>query len=212
MRVVLVGVGLLFLFGGSGYAQNSTPETSKPNAAPTAPSSSNSSTGAASAATQAQARTEEPSSGKVKDADTEPSERRTHVRLGGIAVSAGYAQFLPVFYPSFPYSPFFSPFTAAWWNPFWGLYPAFPAGYFSQGDGKGELKLNGVPGNAAVYLNGGYAGTADHLKRFWLDPGVYDLEVSLPGGRRYERRVYVLTGKTLHIEPKPMPGKQGEEL
>jgi PEGA domain len=193
MRLVLICVGLLFLLGACSYAQNSAAERS--------------------AATQAQDQTAEPSSGK--DTDKESSEHHTHVRLGGIAVSAGYTHFSPGFYPNiFPYDPFYYPFTAAtWWDPFWGFYPPFPAGYFSQGNGKGELKLSGVPKNASVYVNGGYAGTADHLKSFWLDPGVYDLEVSVPGGRRYEQRVYVLTGKTLHIDAKPkLMTKEGEQL
>jgi hypothetical protein len=210
MRLVLVGVGLLFLLGACSFAQNSAPETPKGDAAAATVGNSNPSTGVASAATQAQDQTAEPSSAKDsgKDTDKKSSEHHTHIRLGGIAVSAGYTQFSPGFYP-FLYDPFYYPFIAAtWWNPFWGFYPGFPAGYFSQGDGKGELKLSGAPKNASVYLNGGFAGTADHLKSFWLDPGVYDLEVSVPGGRRYEQRVYVLTGKTLHIDAT----KEGEQL
>jgi len=215
MRLVLVCLGLLFLLGASSYAQNSAAETSKGNAAPQTVSNSNSSTGAASAATPAQDQTAEPSSGK--DADKEPSEHHTHVRLGGIRVSAGYTHFSPGFYPYvFPCEPFYYPFTAAtWWDPFWSVYPPFPAGYFSQGNGKGKLQLSGVPKNAAVYVNGGYAGTADRLKSFWLDPGVYDLQVSVPGRHRYEQRVYVLSGKTLHIDAKSMllaKDKEGEQL
>jgi len=135
--------------------------------------------------------------------------------LGGVAVSAGYTHLPPGFYPGvYPYYPFdYYGLAATWWNPFWGFYPPFPAGYFGQGDDKGELKLSGVPKNASVYVNGGYAGPADHLKSFWLDPGVYDLGVSVPDRRHYEQRVYVLTGKTLHIDAKPMrTAKEGEHL
>jgi hypothetical protein len=100
-----------------------------------------------------------------------------------------------------------------WWNPFWGFYPPFPPDYFSSGNGKGELKLSGLPKNASVFVNGGYAGTADHLKSFWLDPGVYDLEVSVADGQRYKQRLYVLTGKTLRIDPKAMTTiKEREQL
>jgi len=212
MRLVLVCVGLLFLLIACSYAQNSAPATSTGNAAPATVSNSNSSTGVTSALTQAEGQSAESSSDKNKDTDKDKpsSGRHTHVRLGGIAVSAGYLHFSPAFYPNiFPYDPFYYPFIAAtWWDPFWGFYPPFPAGYFSQGNDKGELKLNGAPKNASVYVNGGYAGTADQLKSFWLDPGVYDLAVSVPGGRRYEQRVYVLTGKTLHIDAKPKKGEQ----
>src|SRR5439155_25046234 len=129
----------LFLLGACSYAQNSAPETSKGNASPVTVSDSNSSMGVASAATQAQDQTAEPSSGK--DTDKEFSEHHTHVTLGGIAVSAGYTHFSPGIYPNiFPYDPFYYPFTAAtWWDPFWGSSPPFPAGYLSQGNGKGEL-------------------------------------------------------------------------
>jgi hypothetical protein len=204
MRLVLVCVGFLVLPCASSYAQNSAAETSKSNAAPATISNSNSSLGAVPAATQAQDQTAEPSSSK--DADKEPSEHHTHVRLGGIAVSAGYSHFSPGFYPNiFPYDSFYYPFTAAMWgDPFWGFYSSFPNDYFRQGNDKGELKLRSAPKNASVYLNGGYAGTADHLKSFWLNPGAYDLEVSVPDGHRYQQRVYVLTGKTLHIDAKPM--------
>ena len=216
MRLVLVSVGLLFLLAASSYAQSSAQETSKNNAAAATAGNSNSPAGAAAAATQDQDQIAEPSSGKDKDADKEPSEHHTHVRLGGIRVSAGYTHSSPGFYPYFPYDPFYYPFTAAtWWDPLWSVYPPFPAGYFSQGNGKGKLELSGVPKNATVYVNGGYAGTADHLKSFWLDPGVYDLQVSVPGRHRYEQRVYVLSGKTLHIDAKSMllaKDKEGEQL
>jgi len=213
MRLVLVCVGFLMLPGARTYAQNSAPETSKGNAAPATISDSNSSLGGAPATTQVQDRTAAASSSK--DADKEPSERHTHVRLGGIAVSAGYSHFSPGFYPGiFPYDPFYYPLSAAMWgDPFWGFYSPFPNDYFRQGNDKGELKLSSVPRNASVYLNGGYAGTANHLKSFWLNAGVYDLEVSVPDGHRYQQRVYVLTGKTLRIDAKPMlTSKEGEHL
>ena len=212
MRLVLVCAGFLILPGACSYAQNSAPETPKGNTAPATISNSSSSLGAAPAATQAQDHTAEPSSSKD---DKEPSEHHTHVRIGGIAVSAGYSHFSPGFYPGiFPYDSFYYPFTAAMWaDPFWGFYSPFPDNYFRQGNDKGELKLSSVPKNASVYVNGGYAGTGDHLKSFWLDPGVYDLEVSVPDGHRYQQRVYVLTGKTLHIDAKPMlTAKEGEHL
>ena len=77
-----------------------------------------------------------------------------------------------------------------WGDPFWGFYSPFPNDYFRQGNDKGELKLSSVPRNASVYLNGGYAGTANHL-RAWLNAGVYDLEVSVPDGHRYRQRVHL---------------------
>ena len=50
-----------------------------------------------------------------------------------------------------------------------------------------------------MYVNGGYAGTADKLKTIWLDPGAYDLSLSAAGREPYRERIYVLSGKTLKI-------------
>src|SRR5882757_6098113 len=109
MRLVLVCVGFLVLPCASSYAQNSAAETSKTSAARVTIRDSTSSVGAVQAAAQAQDQTAEPSSSK--DADKEPSEHHTHVRLGGIAVSAGYSHFSPGFYPNiFPYDSFYYPF------------------------------------------------------------------------------------------------------
>jgi len=210
MRPVRFLVGSLFLLCACGYAQNSVPETSTGTAATTL-NNSTSSMEAASAPTQGQDRTTESSSSK--DAN-KASEHHTHIRLGGIAVSAGYTHFPTGPYPNvFPYDPFYYPFAAlTWWDPLWGLYPAFPVGSFSRGNEKGELKLSGVPKNASVYVNHSYAGTADHLKSFWLDPGAYDLEVYVPGGRHYEQRVFILTGKTLRIDAKLLVTMSGGQL
>jgi hypothetical protein len=208
MRRVLVCANLLFLLGVCSYAQTSSSGTSTTGSEPAATGNTlDSSTGAASDRARAQDQAKPLSD---NDADNRPVEHRTRVKLGGVAVSAGYSNFSPGFYP---YDPFYYPLSAMWWNPFWGFYPPFPPDYFSSGNGKGELKLSGLPKNASVFVNGGYAGTADHLKSFWLDPGVYDLEVSVPEGQRYKQRLYVLTGKTLRIDPKAMTTiKEGEQL
>ncbi len=132
---------------------------------------------------------------------------------GGYAHSSGFYPY-PFAYGPF-YDPFYYPFCAALlWNPFWGYYPPFyPAGYFDSGAGNGELKLTGAPKDASVYVNGGYAGTMANLKSFWLEPGAYDLAVTTADGRRFQQRVYMLTGKTLKVDAKPLERpKQGENL
>ena len=134
----------------------------------------------------------------------ESSDHKTHVRLGGIGISGGYSSFSG--YPGYyPYGPYYYPFGGLYasmlWDPFWGAYPPFyPAGYFGSGQGKGEVKLSTDPKNAAVYIDGGYAGTADHLKDIWLEPGAYELRVSAPDHDLFEQRIYVLSGKSLKIE------------
>jgi hypothetical protein len=64
-----------------------------------------------------------------------------------------------------------------------------------------------------VYVDGGYAGTIEHLKSFWLEPGAYDVAVTTADGRRFEQRVYVLTGKTLKLDARPLAkSREGENL
>lgn len=155
---------------------------------------------------------------KANDGFDRPSGHGPRVRLGGIAVSGSYTHYSG-FYPyPFAYDPFYYPFSAVsmsmFWHPFWGYYPPFyPDGYFGPGNAKGELKLTGAPKDASVYVNGAYAGTVAHLKSFWLEPGAYDLAVTTADGRRFQQRVYMLTGKTLKLEAKPMEKpKEGENL
>lgn len=62
-----------------------------------------------------------------------------------------------------------------------------------------RLNLNVADKSAGVYLNGGYAGTADGLKSMWLEPGAYNLELRGPEGQSFQRRIYVLSGKTVRL-------------
>jgi len=123
---------------------------------------------------------------------------RPRVRLGGVSGGFGYASG-PAWYG--PYGPGF-------YRPWWGLYdPFWSSGFlhsglyrgFAQGPNMGEIKLDAAK-DASVYLDGAFAGTAAKLKSMWLEPGIYELQVSTPGGDEYKRKVYVLSGKTLNIK------------
>ena len=117
------------------------------------------------------------------------------VRLGTISVGAGYGYasgpFWPGFYPPLFYSPFYDP---------WIGYPflASPIYLVPQPD-KGQVTLQGSYKDAEVYLDNAYAGTAATLKKFWLAPGIYDLEVRPKDQTPKKKRIYVLTGKTLKV-------------
>ena len=210
MKRVTLCLGILFAVVTCSYAQDSSPDILNRHGQTTVDNSSPSASDTSQTKTQTQGH----------EAAAAPSKqsfgKETHFRFGGIAVSASYAHSWPGVYPyGFPYGPFYSPVSAAlWWDSFWGFFPAaYPVGYFSPGDGRGEVKLNDAPKSASVYVNGGYAGTVEHLKSFWLDPGVYDLVLSTPDGRQYQQRVYVLTGKTLKIVAKfAKPITDGERM
>jgi hypothetical protein len=211
MNRLVVCLGTLLLLAVCSYAQTSAPEAAHENSAAASTNSDS-----AIPASASQSKTQQTPAASTEGFD-KPSPRHARVRLGGIAVGGGYAHFSG-FYPYPFYDPFYYPFSpvpvAMLWDPFWGYYPPFyPSGYFGPGNGKGELKLSGAPKDATVYVNGAYAGTAEHLKSFWLDPGTYDLAVATSDGRRFQQRIYVLTGKTLKLEAKPMEKpKKGDNL
>jgi hypothetical protein len=134
-----------------------------------------------------------------------PKQRRTHVRLAGVSVSAGYASG-PVFYPWA-----FGPFGYGWWPAayYWDpWYMPYLPGYsgFARGPGMGEVKLETEAKDAQVYINGAYAGIAGDLKHMWLDPGAYNLEVK-SGDLSFSKRIYVLSGKTMKIDAVPQPAE-----
>jgi len=200
MRIVGFFLGLLLLNSPVAVAQ----VTSQPASSIASPTT---------AASQTQANAQETSSSRNKnDESGSDGEHHLHLRLGTIALGAGYSHFSgPGYYPYGPYP--FSPIGwdySAFWFPYRGPYPFFAPGYFAYGSDKGEVKLAAEPKTASVYLDRGYAGTADHLKNIWLEPGAYDLSLAATGHEDFHERIYVLSGKSVKItaklvaaEPKP---------
>jgi hypothetical protein len=121
------------------------------------------------------------------------------VRLGTVSVGAGYGYYSgpvwPGYYPPFFYDPVYDPFYYPWIG-----YSFFPSPvYLVPQPDKGQVSLQGSYDNSEVYLDNAYAGTAATLKKFWLAPGVYDLEVRPKDQPPKKKRIYVLTGKTLKV-------------
>jgi hypothetical protein len=122
------------------------------------------------------------------------------VRLGSISVGAGFGYASgpawPGYYPPFYYEPLA-------YGPWFGYpfgYPLLgsPVYLVPQPD-KGQVNLQGSDKDAEVYLDDAYAGTTASLKKFWLSPGVYELEVRGKDQTPKKKRIYVLTGKTLKV-------------
>ncbi|MEP6534984.1 MAG: PEGA domain-containing protein [Bryobacteraceae bacterium] len=114
------------------------------------------------------------------------------VRLGGLVVGAGYSSG-PRWYPRYGlYDPW-------WYSPY--IHPGLYTSFVQQAD-MGQVKLQSPDKDALVYLDGAYAGSAQKLKSFWLAPGVYSLELRDEKQRVFRQRIYVLTGKTLALQPK----------
>jgi hypothetical protein len=88
----------------------------------------------------------------------------------------------------------------AWYGPGWyapGWYA--PYGYVS-GPVTGSVKFETKMKDAAVYVDGGYAGTVGELKTFQLRPGDHNLELRDHDGQTiYQEKVEVIAGKTVKI-------------
>ena len=132
----------------------------------------------------------------TRDSGKDKPERRTHVRLAGISVGAGYARYSG--YPWYPYG-FGYPYYAPMW---WGMDAFFHPGYWTgyrRGPDMGNVQLKTDRKDAELFIDGAFAGQAKDRRSIWLEPGAYNLELRA-GGERFERRVYVLSGKTLRID------------
>jgi hypothetical protein len=92
---------------------------------------------------------------------------------------------------------FYRPYGPAWWGPGW-YGPAY--GPYAVVPYTGQVKIKTNDKNAAVFVDGGYAGQAAKLKKFALRPGTHDIELRDPSGHAfYQERVQVIPGKTLEI-------------
>lgn len=93
-------------------------------------------------------------------------------------------------------------YAGGFYRPFWGSYwgPAYSPYYFSNPN-SGEVKINTKVKDAGVFINGAYAGTTHDNKTMHLRPGNYNLEIKQAGQTRFAERIYVVAGKTLHLQP-----------
>jgi len=55
--------------------------------------------------------------------------------------------------------------------------------------------------DAEVFIDGSYAGTVGKLKTMYLQPGSYNIELRSPGRTQFDKKIYVVAGKTLHLNP-----------
>jgi hypothetical protein len=149
------------------------------------------------------------------DRPSDNQDRKWHVKLGPAFIGASYSRLSgPLYYP-YGLPPFDGYYRAWLWQPYWAYPLSYPAGYFGRNDGRGEIKLTLEPRTidpkrAEVYVDNAFAGTADHLKNMWLEPGAYDLAVLSKDGASYRRRIYVLSGRSLKIAAKLDPPNPGE--
>jgi hypothetical protein len=96
-----------------------------------------------------------------------------------------------------------------WYGPAYGWYgPGYvwgPYGYgyaYAPRPTEGSVKFDTKAKDAAVYVDGGYAGTVGQLKTFHLKPGSHQIELRAPDGHSFcQEQVTVIAGKTLTLHP-----------
>jgi hypothetical protein len=85
-----------------------------------------------------------------------------------------------------------------WYGPFYGPYSWGP--YFGTPNA-GEVKVDTKVKDAEVFIDGSFAGTVGKLKTMRLRPGRYNIEIRAPGRTPFAENIYVVAGKTIHLNP-----------
>jgi hypothetical protein len=94
------------------------------------------------------------------------------------------------------------------YDPFWGPYPwwprtAYPYWYFPTYDRRSEVHLKVKPNEAAVYVDGFYAGIVDDFDGVFqslpLPPGGHRITLFLEGYRTSEHNLYLGPGSSLTL-------------
>ena len=88
------------------------------------------------------------------------------------------------------------------WNPYWGPGYYGPR-YYAPYANTGEVKIDNSKhiSDAAVYVDGAYAGLVKDNKTMRFRQGNYKIEVRNGAQTLFSDRVYVTSGKTIHINP-----------
>ena len=94
--------------------------------------------------------------------------------------------------------PAFGGYYGSAWGPYWGGGYGVPYPAYSN---SGDVKIDTPVKDAEVFIDGAYAGTTKDNKTMHLRPGAYTIEVRHAGQPGFQERIYVVTGKTLHLHP-----------
>ncbi len=98
-----------------------------------------------------------------------------------------------------------SGFAPLGWYGYGPYYDSYPYGYYYGAPSAGQVKLDTKVKDAQVFVDGAYAGTAGQLKTMWMRPGSYTIELRAPGRTPFAEQIYVVAGKTIHVEPGLQP-------
>jgi|SoiMethySBSTD1v2_1073268.scaffolds.fasta_scaffold1464962_2 hypothetical protein len=88
------------------------------------------------------------------------------------------------------------------WGSYYGMYPYGPSNF-------GQVKIDTGSKDAAVFINGHFAGTVGQLKTMTMRSGDYDIEVREPGRQPFQAQIFVVPGKTMKLRPDRIPAMGG---
>jgi hypothetical protein len=112
-----------------------------------------------------------------------------------------------VFIGGYFYDPFFGPYP--WWT-----RAAYPHRYHPMFDSRAVVRVIATPKDAAVYVDGFYAGTVHDFNDWWqglpLAPGAHEIVLFLDGYRTARDRVYLAPGSTFKLYATLAPAMPGE--
>ena len=106
------------------------------------------------------------------------------------------------------------------YDPFYGPYPWWPRsaygfGYYPVFDYRAEVRIQATPKDAAVYVDGFYAGVVDDFdgtfQRLPLAPGGHRIEIFLEGFRTVRKSLYLQPGSTMKLRETLLPLAAGEK-
>ena len=95
-----------------------------------------------------------------------------------------------------------------YYDPAYGRYPwwpraRYPYRYYPVYDDRAELRVQATPREAAVYVDGYYAGVVDDFDGFFqrlpLTPGGHEVVLYLEGYRTARHHIYLSPGSTFHL-------------
>jgi len=111
-----------------------------------------------------------------------------------------------VFIGGYFYDPMFGPYP--WWP-----RTAYPYWYYPVYDNRAELRIIATPKEAAVYVDGFYAGIVDDFdgvfQPLWLTPGGHQIALYFEGFRTVHHNVYLRPGSTLKLHERLQPLPRG---
>jgi hypothetical protein len=132
-----------------------------------------------------------------------------------------YGPYYRSFYPYYPYSSFAFSFGHGWGYPYYGFgygYPYYGYGYPYYGPGfydtSTSVRLQVMPKDAEVYVDGYFAGKVDNFdgtfQRLRLAPGDHEIQLFMPGHRSFSQRVYLQPGGSFRVQHAMEPLGAGE--